>query len=795
MSASTTKAASSASQRLQVFVEIPYSSLSSRPAPSELSFHPRIGPTSDVKENTPLTPLRTTISRTAMTTNMSSGSKKRKSSEEDSTLTEDSTASKIKKAKLSSSAPQPAGKAATTDKVKQNESTRTKGTGAIDNSEFPNGYFYCHQCCRKRDTLVGVHCTWKRVTPGSKGQLERCKARYCSACLKNRYQEDMDAIMSRGNSALSAKQREQHVLSGGFHYQCPRCRDECNCRTCRKAKGLEPTGNFNLAARKAEKAAAAKAKDKSTNTQKAGKASQASGKTETFMSAKPRAKPKPKAKSMPKPVWTRVATDLTLDSAETRIHIREFAVRFASVLQLTNTQLEELDEISGDNLGEAMEWDNVETEDVEIISWVSDTCAKSIILGLMDVIADGADTRGHHADSKALRDATKNVKASGANLNRVWTALADLRESLGMQPSLVFANPLPPPASAVIRTTRRNKDSDMHISNSAQLVPVIVDLIEAVMSSPALRDALEAGAAEEKEYGKLAREAVAAENNRWKEIKESKAPKDSKKADAKGSREQHQQRIEDLEYAHRLASLRYISRFSPLGRDADGRVYYAMTPGMGESDASMNLLKGKDGRVKVGRKRGGFTEDDREEMERWSWFVAVWGRKPDGAEEARHHTLDEEEGEPADDSEEECWWGFWQPQEVQKIAEWLTVKFGLEDDADTRQVVNPNTTKAAGGMKAKAARGRASTGSSSLTSLSSSHVSSLTAISELSDEDPDARISFQRPLGHKRELQDLVNGLKDFADLLQWRIKRASAGTLQKSSAKVEAVPVNRFYG
>lgn len=100
-------------------------------------------------------------------------------------------------------------------------------------------------------------CTFKN--PKAKVAGERCRMRYCKACLKNRYEEDMDAIKSRDVAELSKKQKEKHVLTDGYYFQyvhrlaccgrhslyrfrCPKCRDDCNCRFCRKAKGLEPTG-------------------------------------------------------------------------------------------------------------------------------------------------------------------------------------------------------------------------------------------------------------------------------------------------------------------------------------------------------------------------------------------------------------------------------------------------------------------------------------------------------------------------------------------------------------------------
>lgn len=50
------------------------------------------------------------------------------------------------------------------------------------------------------------------------------------------------------------------------------------------------------------------------------------------------------------------------------------------------------------------------------------------------------------------------------------------------------------------------------------------------------------------------------------------------------------------------------------------------------------------------------TKDEAGELERWSWFLAVWGK-----------------GGPAPDQaqEEEKWWGFHDPAEIKKLAKWL----------------------------------------------------------------------------------------------------------------------------
>lgn len=109
-----------------------------------------------------------------------------------------------------------------------------------------------------------------------------------------------------------------------------------------------------------------------------------SSKSATQFKAKPvpkvKAKAPPKPKLLAKPVWTSVGTALSLTEAEERINIREFALRFSSVLDLSRTHLDELDEI---RLSRTR---NLEDEDDDLIPWVSEACVKSLLLGLLNMI-------------------------------------------------------------------------------------------------------------------------------------------------------------------------------------------------------------------------------------------------------------------------------------------------------------------------------------------------------------------------------------------------------------------------
>jgi hypothetical protein len=207
----------------QVYVDVPHYKNLSGSAQS---------PAGSLKENTPLRPSRTNT-ETHMPTLKIDGTtpKKRKapdypnnsdSSEQNSTRT--------KKQKVAT-APQPDSQAAATPKAVQAATTNpTEASSEL----YPNGYFYCHQCNRKRDrsreyyvrhmgedwtdvTPESILCTFKN--PRAKTLGERCKARYCGACLKNRYQLDMNELKSRSTSELSKKEKGQHILSDGYWFQ------------------------------------------------------------------------------------------------------------------------------------------------------------------------------------------------------------------------------------------------------------------------------------------------------------------------------------------------------------------------------------------------------------------------------------------------------------------------------------------------------------------------------------------------------------------------------------------------
>ena len=134
----------------------------------------------------------------------------------------------------------------------------------------------------------------------------------------------------------------------------------------------------------------------------------------------------------------------------------------------------------------------------------------------------------------------------------------------------------------------------------------------------------------------------------------------------------------------KLTTHGFAPRFSILGMDHDGRTYYALSPGVLEREVSFEYLEvvSADNPRKLKKKGRTLAAEDRCKMKEWSWFVSVWGKKPpfegrSNTQSVKNDTisLDEENGE----EDVEKWWGFWEPEEIVKVADWIYMKSKLED--------------------------------------------------------------------------------------------------------------------
>lgn len=211
-----------------------------------------------------------------------------------------------------------------------------------------------------------------------------------------------------------------------------------------------------------------------------------------------------------------------------------------------------------------------------------------------------------------------------------------------------------------------------------------------------------------------------------------------------------------IDDALKVASYANIPRISPLGRDIEGRIYWALTPGMNEREDALDLLhscsQGRTHKSRSRRKPLVPSEEDRSALRKWSWFVAVWGKRPPIAERTLVEDDDDSEDEDDDEEEEEeeQWWGFWEPEEIMKLASWVHFKAGLEDTSE--QMFNQSVSVPSGSRK-----------------QSDVDMENVTDDESSDEEDDDMEA---RMIPTKGEIVTVVKELEQYASLLGGRIKR-----------------------
>ncbi|KAJ7497247.1 hypothetical protein FB451DRAFT_1120578 [Mycena latifolia] len=543
-----------------------------------------------------------------------------------------------------------------------------------------NSYIYCHQCGRKRDKDDSAHCTYIEVHSVASDRptktRRRCHNKYCKSCLKNRYNEDIDIIKANKPANPISQFGEET-----YDYKCPKCRDECNCSRCRKAKGLDPIEKFANTTRAPGEASAPSA-DGTTKSDEA--------------KAKRAARQKSKLTGpLPTLKWTKIHTNLSVEDAEARFHIREFVLRFFSKA-LSKSHLEELEHISGNGRSRY--------DEDEIVPWISEACLKSVILAFLSVLVE---EETNETIKKAIQMAIKEMRSAGVGLAKIWQILSSLRDSLDASepgsddgtdsddtetvPS--FPDPLPLPESAA-NSSRRTRSTGSSIVDTIQMIPVILGLIDAVLESTVIRGEIDKGAKESKDVAREVKDATRNANDRWEKAK--KETENVKEQEFKARREAYKQILQDIEGAAKIAIHRFNPRFSPLGADREGRMYYALSPGISDSDcarefiASMAAETEDTGRAsKTKRKRRPKREEDKSSLKEWSWFVAVWGKKPPpelGTLPFKPvHAADAaEDSDNSDDDETlDKWWAIGSAAEIRKLVTWITLKYRLNEDTSS----------------------------------------------------------------------------------------------------------------
>ncbi|KAJ3934906.1 MAG: hypothetical protein NXY57DRAFT_599590 [Lentinula lateritia] len=522
----------------------------------------------------------------------------------------------------------------------------------------------CHDCRAKRHPSEIIQCTSLYQIPYKIPVTRHCRTNYCRNCLKNKYNE---------LSFAASAQKENGETGNAHMFKCPKCRGHCNCWNCRRKTAPKSTPAFPQADVPSERALAT-VNDLGTAAASKGKAH--------------------KVKLAPNVTWSPLPTQLKVKDAEDRIFIREFILRFSGIpgMALTKSQLEEFEFIAGTHdLGD----DDDDDDENVYVDWVSETCIKSLVISLIGVLAAEEDSSATLVMKKAMQD----VRNSGANLTKIWTALSSLRAALGRpeevsvgklqaeKPSddddessedriiLEYPDPLPAPANHEhnVQSTRSAAAADISlVVHSAQMIPVILGLMDAVMECYAIRVELDNGTKEGRERLRESREVIKLENELWKKLEESREP-DVTPSKITVERHAHKSKVQDIENAAKVLSSAFSPRFSPLGSDPEGRVYWALTPGVSDREYALDYIVSrlpnapKSKRPRNRKQRQQREEEDSQALREWSWFIAVWGKKPHG------NGVNDGEDEPQ-------WWGFWNPQEIRNLAEWLSITNGLKRD-------------------------------------------------------------------------------------------------------------------
>ncbi|KIJ49555.1 hypothetical protein M422DRAFT_27922 [Sphaerobolus stellatus SS14] len=580
----------------------------------------------------------------------------------------------------------------------------------------------CHQCRSKKSSNVVLQCT--RVRDGG----VRCKAFYCDTCLKNRYGENLEVIKQNGPS--DAQQEEEYTFT------CPRCEGHCNCAPCRKKKGLSPVGKIVVLEgqgsvkeilEKNPQASGLLPKNSVFPTQSATKtpANSASHTKESRTQvSKPKQSDKPapvrkvkKKKEVPEPVWVPIPGVGDKKDVEDRIFLREFVIRFNPILEIAIRNVDELENFSA----------------------LHDQSAKAILVALLDLI--GFEDATH---KKTIQGTVKAIRGLGLNWGKIMLVLYELRDELPRDHPL---SGLPDLEESVMETTYNTRGARMQGVHADQLLPILLFLVELLMEGESVRTELEVGTKQVKETRALYFKAMKEETERWatekatlmeerpasNEKEKSKSKSDPWRIKYREAETAHKQTVANLQNMHKADLDSCSSRFMPLGRDLEGRVYYALS--------ASGPQKGKKDRVP--------SESERVSMKKWGWLLACYGKPGSVVKPLDSDDMDsnsDEEGESGD-----RWWGFSDADEMRKLSKWFLHEIEIKEDTSS------------GNSKAPSAFSeRAQSPRRSLTPLS-------VLEEELGSKHKEDRMM---PRGAVSEVKTLAKSVMEFADFIEWRLKR-----------------------
>jgi hypothetical protein len=150
--------------------------------------------------------------------------------------------------------------------------------------------------------------------------------------------------------------------------------------------------------------------------------------------------------------------------------------------------------------------------------------------------------------------------------------------------------------------------------------------------------------------------------------------------------EAQKRRLQHLENALNLVLPGYAPRFTPLGTDSEERVFWALSPGAADRKAALDFItevtSSSSEAPRQNRKSRGaacrqtVSVEERDAMKQWSWFVAVWGKKPIDEKDLPHTSKrdNDEESDSEEDEDAERWWAVSKPEEIRTLAKWVAMK-------------------------------------------------------------------------------------------------------------------------
>lgn len=263
---------STISRRNSVYVQVPISSYPTGKTDGSISGD-------SLKENTPLrAPQMQSDSSLSALTSTSSQARKRKLSDAPQRAQKRSESGEVnvKKVKRAKAVPDTPDNADGMSRNAKDGKTVKKRTHLKESTEeFPNGAFYCHQCNKKRDISGGTLSILSknsrpkaRIKRGYNARTRTSRQTYRTTVARQNTarlvsKTDMAQTwtrsrvvepqisrngrrrsMSLARDSISSMHTWVLVIIWAYHSRrrCPKCKDECNCRVCRKSKGLEATG-------------------------------------------------------------------------------------------------------------------------------------------------------------------------------------------------------------------------------------------------------------------------------------------------------------------------------------------------------------------------------------------------------------------------------------------------------------------------------------------------------------------------------------------------------------------------